>query len=289
MRQLTRPLIASFFTIAGNVRPLEGKMISPHGFAERAAAAARAGFGGFGFGTDDLAHIAQRLAGRDIRAILADHGLVHNEIEVLLDWFCDGPRRTASDQARRFMLDWAAALGLRHVKAGVDLMGGQWPLDQMIESFAGLCDDAAEAGTHICIELFPESNIADLTTAMAIIDGAGRGNGGLCLDIWHMTRGGIDFADIARLPPGAIIHVELDDGPAQRTGTILEETIDRRALCGDGAFDIGGFIRSVEATGYRGLYGVEILSDAQRQRPLAGAAKAAHDSARASLRHAGVP
>ncbi len=281
-----RPLIASFFTIAGDVRPLEGKMISPHALPDRAAAAARAGFAGIGFGSDDLAHVAQHYNARDIRAILADHGLVHNEIEVLLDWFCNGERRAESDRARQFMLEWAGALGLRHIKIGVDLMGGQWPLEAMIESFAGLCDDAAEVGAGICVELFPESNIADLDTAMAIIAGAGRGNGGLCLDIWHMTRGNVDFAAIARLPASAIMHVELDDGPAVRTGTILEETIERRALPGEGAFDLDGFIRSVEATGYRGLYGVELLSNAQRRAPLADAANRAAQATRACLERA---
>ena len=283
MTASNRPLIASFFTIAGDVRPLEGKMISPHALPDRAAAAARAGFAGIGLGSDDLAHIAQQYSARDIRMVLADHGLVQNEIEVLLDWFCDGERRAKSDRARRFMLEWAGALGLRHIKIGVDLMGGQWPLEQMIESFAGLCDDAAAVGAGICVELFPESNIAELDTAMAIIQGAGRGNGGLCLDIWHMTRGHVDFTAIAGLPANAIMHVELDDGPAVQTGTILEETIERRALPGEGAFDLDGFIRSVEATGYRGLYGVEILSDAQRRAPLADAAQRAADTTRACL------
>jgi sugar phosphate isomerase/epimerase len=150
----------------------------------------------------------------------------------------------------------------------------------MIESFAGLCDDAAAAGIGVTLELFPVSNVRDLATGRAIVEGAARPNGGLLLDIWHMVRGGVAFADIAALPPGTITHVELDDAAATCEGSIMDDTIDRRLLCGEGSFDIGGFLRSVAATGYDGAYGVEILSEVHRARTPEDAARLSFETTR---------
>lgn len=279
------PIIASYFTLAGDVRPLAGSMVSPIPFAHRAEAAAQGGYQGIGLLQDDIAAILTTTAYAEIAAILRANGLVC-EIEILLDWFADGPARAASDVQRSAILESARALGAVHVKVGGDLSGRDWPLDRVIEAFAGLCDDAREAGTAITIELMPETSIADLATGRAIVAGAGRANGGLLLDIWHMTRGGIPFAEIAALPAGVINHVELDDGQPVQIGSYLEDTIDRRALCGEGGFDLDGFLHAIATTGYAGRYGVEILSPQHRARGVEEAARLSCAAARRALERA---
>lgn len=275
--------MASYYTLAGAVRPLEGSVVSPVPLRNRIEAAALAGFDGFGFGHEDLQSTLKASSHTEIRNMLGDNGLALCEIEVLQDWFCKGGRRAASDEVRRSMLRDAEALGARHIKVGGDLFGGDWPVDLLIEEFARLCDDAREAGTMVCIELFPASNFSTLEIGRTVVEGAKCSNGGLLLDIWHMTRAGTNFDDIARLNKSTIIHVELDDGPAQQTGPIIPETIDKRVHCGEGEFDIPGFLRSLAVAQYEGPFGVEILSDAQRSADTQTAAGTAHDHARAVL------
>jgi sugar phosphate isomerase/epimerase len=53
-----------------------------------------------------------------IRSLLGDNGLVHVELELLTDWWTDGPRRQRSDTVRRKLLSAAEALGARHIKVG---------------------------------------------------------------------------------------------------------------------------------------------------------------------------
>jgi len=48
--------------------------------------------------------------------------------------------------------------------------------------------------------------------------------------------------------------------------------LHRRKLCGEGDFDLPAFLREVLARGYRGPFGVDIMSSEQRQRPLKEAA-----------------
>jgi len=162
-------------------------------------------------------------------------------------------------------------------------MSGDWPIERMTESFAQLCDEAAVAGTRISIEVIAFSNLASLDRTMAVIDGAGRPNGGLLLDIWHLVRGGVSFADVAALP-GHVVHgIELNDAAAGVEGSLFEDTVFRRRFCGEGAFDIAGFVDAVRAIGYRGPYGCEVLNDDIRKMPLEAVARLAFQTTAAQL------
>lgn len=260
----TPDIICTYFTLAGNIGPFDKNTASHIGLAQRAQAAGRAGYKGLGFNSQDIDHLLNTLGANQINAILDDNGLVHRELEVILDWFVDGERRTASDTERRVLLEAAKAIGARHIKVGGDLTGKAWPMEHLIEEFALLCDQAAEAGTAITIELFPTSNLADLQTGRAIVEGAGRANGGLLLDIWHMVRGNIHMGAIASLPQGMINHIELDDGTLLPRSDYIADTIYNRLTPGQGEFPLREFLQAVAATGYQGLYGVEILSDEYR-------------------------
>jgi sugar phosphate isomerase/epimerase len=46
--------------------------------------------------------------------------------------------------------------------------------------------------------------------------------------------------------------------------------------CGSGTFDVKGFIETLQEIGFPGPWGVEIISDAHRQRPLPEALEDAH-------------
>ncbi len=277
-------LVATYFTLAGDVSPFDPRP-SPQPAEARIAAAAEAGYAGIGFGSHDLAHIRDGMTLPGLRRALDGAGL-GVELEVLLDWFVDGDRRAASDAQRRLLLSAAGELGARHIKVGADISGRTWPLDHLVAEFARLCDEAAGVGTAITIELFPTSNLADLQTGRILVEAAGRANGGLLLDIWHMMRGRVSMNAIAALPPGIVNHAELNDGPLHQQGDFIAETIDRRVEPGAGEFPLPAFIDAITACGYRGPWGVEILSAAYRALPPGEAARRSFDAAGAALRRA---
>jgi len=156
-------------------------------------------------------------------------------------------------------------------------------VERMREAFADIVDEARGTGALIVLEPIGCSAIPDLPTALAVIgDTIGRG-GGLMLDLWHVTRGGIALADIAALPAAAIGGVEIDDGAELPQGDYLSETMNRRLLCGEGGFDIAGFFRAVRSAGYEGPFGVEIISEAERALPLAAASGRSYRSAHHAL------
>lgn len=263
-----RDLVASYYTLAGNIHPFEGSQVSRYGLVERARAAVRAGYRGLGFGMADLRALEARHGLSEVGLILGGEGIVHREIEVLFGWFAEGESRVKSNDERRWMLEAARQIGARHIKVAGDLSGSAWPMDHLIACFAGLCDEAREAGTAVTIELMPTTNLADLQSGRAVVEGAARPNGGLLLDIWHVMRGRLSLAAIAGLPAGLVNHVELNDGTLSAEGEFFDETLNRRRFPGEGEFPIREFLGALDQCNYRGLVGVELFSPEVRSLPL---------------------
>ena len=275
-------LIATYWTIAGNVLPLSSpeQEASNIDFRTRVEAAQQAGYRGIGLMHSDLVKVRRTYDFATMRNVLADHNMVHVELEFLVGWLDDDPAAAA---VLDDLCEAATALGARHLKAGPDMQAKRWPLDHMITRFSALCERAREAGTAIALEIMPWTNLRTIDEGLAVVAGADAANGGLLLDIWHLARAGVAYSDIAKIPLRYLRHVELDDADAEVIGTLLEDTLDRRRLCGSGALDIPAFVQAVQATGYSGPYGVEIISLEHRRRPLEEAARLSFDSARAQF------
>jgi sugar phosphate isomerase/epimerase len=277
-----RELLASYFTIAGDVHPIINDVPSPFAFRDRVETAARAGFRGFGLFHTDLPPVVARHGYDGMRAIFADNGMKWIEVECLFNWFAQGESRKASNAQRALLLQASQELGAFHMKVATDI-SKSCPRDQMIEAYAGLCEDGASIGTKISLEMTPFSNTPDLTSVMAIVKGAGHSNGGLMLDLWHVSRGGVVNAEIAALPKGSIFSVELADATAAMHGDLLEDTLNHRRFCGEGDFDVTGFIAALDVAGFEGPYGVEVLSNELRTLSLAEAVRRAFETTAAAF------
>ncbi len=274
-------LVASYFTLAGDLIPFASDAPARFDLAARADAAARAGFVGIGIETSDLAFNVERHGYAGIKRILSDAGLDYVELEVLTDWFAAGERRAVSDQKRRLMLKAAQELGVAKIKTIGDADGGMdfsivrepWPMSLLADAYGALAREAARSGAAITLELVPGTGVSDLATARELVEGANEPNAGLLIDIWHLNRSGIPYEDILSLPPGLINAVEVDDAAAQMVGTVFEDTIRNRKLPGEGELDVPFFLQCVARTGYHGVYGVEMVSDAHRALSLEQAAE----------------
>jgi sugar phosphate isomerase/epimerase len=282
-------LLATCWTHAGDAFPVPGHDLSPLPLRERAEAVARAGYVGIGFTIEDLLMARQDQSYAEIRTMLDDLGLHFTEVEFLLDWWTVGPRREHSDLRRGQLFEAAEALGARHVKIGpdIDIPGTGVVADLEMDHWAAelhtLAQQAADHGTRVALEVLPMSNLADFTQAAELIAAADHPAAGLCLDVWHVDRGPSTLVDIAKLPPELVFAVELDDGDAEVVGTLYEDTAHQRRLCGEGVFDVKGFVRTLQGLGFQGPWGVEIISQEHRRRSLQEAVERARDSALAQF------
>jgi sugar phosphate isomerase/epimerase len=272
-------LVASYYTLAG-LRPFDGPFgTSPRDLRSRIEAAASAGYRGIGVDSFDLKASVDRYGHAAIKSMLAENGLRYFEIEGLGDWYANGAAREASDVARRDMFDAAQRIGVSQIKLTGNVFGRSVSASVMREEFARFCREAAEVGTNVVLEMVCISDIADLKTAVHVVGDTAAGNGGLLADIWHFMRGGVPLTELAALPPGLVRWVELDDGAACPVGSIISEQLDDRRLCGEGGFDIPGFLGAVRAAGYQGAVGVEILSNELRAMSLEEAARRSYRQA----------
>jgi sugar phosphate isomerase/epimerase len=271
-------LLATCWTTAGDASPFPGDQRSPLGIRERVEAAAAAGFRGMGLLHADLMPALQEFGPRGLRTLLDDHGIVDLELELITDWWTPD-----TDPVRRDLLTAASSLGARHIKIAPDTTDSPWNHDQWVTAFAALATEAADAGTRIGLEFLPWSNIKTVHEGLSMVEAAGHPAGGLIIDVWHTERAHTPPSDLAQVPLRHIVGVELNDADAEPIGTLFEDTVLRRRLCGEGSFNLPAVIAALRTAGWHGPWGVEILSTEHRGTPLREAVAAAFNTAQALL------
>ena len=78
----------------------------------------------------------------------------------------------------------------------------------------------------------------------------------------------IPFEQLKRIPLRHLLGVELNDGMMENRPDLHDETINHRLLCGEGEFDVPGFINVLYDMGYRGAWGIEVLNAEVREWPM---------------------
>ncbi len=259
-------LLASYWTLAVGAVPHTGPEYSSVDFRIRVEQAAKAGFRGMGLWHADIAHTLKRYTLAEMNGILKDNGIRHVELEFLTGWFKDGEEKAQSDVTKQLLFEAAAALGARSIKVG-DFTNQKCPFPKLIERFAGLCREAESHGTRIAFEMMPFSIISSLEDALALAKGADAANGGIFFDLWHMVKLNIPYDAVASFPARYRLGMEINDGFSREHSMpdMVEETTQHRQLCGEGEFDIKGFVTRIQAAGWTGPWGIEVLNKKLRQ------------------------
>jgi sugar phosphate isomerase/epimerase len=280
------PLMATYWTVSGPVEVHTGREWSLFSWSDRCAEAAEVGFRGLGLWHADVTHQLETTTLTEMAKVFRDAGLEYLEVEFLWDFFVpEGePKRADSDRLRAQLFETAAAFDAHHIKVG-NIPETPCELDRLIEEYAALCDDAARyTNARISYEIIPFDPIfTSLEQGIRLVTEAGRANGGLAIDTWHMGKLGIPPEDLRRIPGEYLAWVELSDGPVEFMDDPIDEVINHRRLPGEGEFDIPGYIEASRAVGYEGPWGVEILSEELRNLPMEEEFKRAYETTAAQF------
>jgi sugar phosphate isomerase/epimerase len=277
-------LVATAWTSAGATSPMITPSTSPVPVAERVAAVADAGYCGLGLIADDLTVVRDTIGYPALKDLMTDYGLTHIEIELIERWWVPRGEPGHTYDTRELLLDAADALSPAFIKIGSENGPAIDEPRQLVAPLRDLADEAQAHGTRVAIETMPFSAITTVPMGVEIIEAANHPATGLVIDAWHVFRAQTTLTELhSILKPEHIFGVELNDAAPEVIGTLFEDTVERRLLCGEGGFDLHGLVTLLRDKGFDGPWGVEILSSSFRQLPVAQAVKLAADSARTVL------
>ncbi|TNM66903.1 sugar phosphate isomerase/epimerase [Streptomyces sp. NP160] len=275
-------LVATCWTSAGDVVPAAPDERSPLPLAERVRAVADTGWVGLGLLHADLEALGASCLG-ELADLLRREGLGHVEVELLDGWWAgedDHGWRTRWE----LLLAAAGALGAAHVKVTPPPVEHT---DDLVPRLRELAEEAGAVGTRLALEPLPWTAVASVPAGVELALAVDRPALGVCVDAWHVFRAGTSLEELAaaleRGGRAVVVAVELDDADPGVVGTLFEDTRDRRRYCGEGSFDLAGFVRVLRAAGFDGPWGVEALSAEHRAQPLREGLVRARDTALAVL------
>ncbi len=144
-----------------------------------------------------------------------------------------------------------------------------------IQRLRPICEILKDHGCSLGLEFIgpltmrqdkPYGFIYSLPGMMALCEGIGTGNVGLLLDCWHWYTSLGTLADLRALGPEDVIHVHVNDAPADVD--IADQIDNIRALPSEtGVIDLVGFLGVLKEIGYTGPVTPEPFSQRVRELP----------------------
>lgn len=269
--------------------------IATDSFRERVEVARTAGYDAIGISLDTFRRVtSSEMPARVMKSVLDDNGMRVAELEVVLGFAVDPGQSGApsgggfsytSPQDLAEFLRMAELFGSTHIQVTGAFTKRLEP--DVVERFAALCDRAADSGLNVAIEFCAPTNIPDAGVATTILTEAGRPNGGVCVDIWHHTRGANDLTLLARIPSDKVFMIQLNDGAREPVDPdFFAETLRFRRVPGEGEFDTLGFLDTLRASLPTASVSVEVMSEELGGRAPQDAARATVEAARSVLARA---
>ena len=239
-------------------------------FHERLIVAKAAGFHAVSlFPQDYQRALREKVSAKDMRHMLADNDICIAELDPLLDWVPGLPTMGAHEDEFYRMADELGArsinIALAHAQA-VDE-------EKIVAAFSALCGRARAYGLLVTLEFLPWSPVGNIEQALNIVKQANCTNGGLMLDTWHHFRSGLDNAVLQNIPAEKIFSTQLSDAPKKAEDNVINETMQRRRLLGEGDIHFDEIIKTLRAGHCQAPWGVEIFSQELAKLPASDVAK----------------
>ncbi len=211
-------------------------------------AAARAGYSHVGLrlepATPQEYHyplVADLVLRRQTAKALSDTGIKVLDIEIL--------RLKPETRVRDFeiFLQVGAEFGATEL-----LVAGNDPDEaRQTANFAELCDLALPYGIYPHLEFMPWTDAPDLTTALRIVENAGRSNGCVLVDAFHFNRSRSSLDELkaaVQANPQRFRYAQMCDvaGPVPDSmDEILRQARNERRFPGDGDCDLRGLLQAL--------------------------------------------
>lgn len=243
-----------------NTGTIRGQKLDP---AEEAQVAAKAGYRGLEPWVGAIQAYAERGGSLpDLKKRIADLGLSVESAIGFADWINDdGAKRAAGLEQMRRDMDLVARIGGKRI--GVPPSGAyntpNMDLLRVAERYRQVLQLGREAGVVPQLELWGGSKtLRRLGEVAFVLVEAAHPDACALLDVFHIYRGGSDFAGL-RLLNGSAMHVfHINDYPADPPRDKANDS--HRVYPGDGVAPMSAILRDLHASGFRGMLSLELFN-----------------------------
>jgi sugar phosphate isomerase/epimerase len=248
------------FTYCLNTSTIRGQKL---GLEQEIEVAAKAGYGAIEPWVSTIQEYVKaggKLA--DVRKRIEGHGLTVEGAISFSRWVVDddATRGEAVEQIKRGM-DLLAQIGGRRIAAppagatnepGLDLM-------KAAERYRAILDLGDKAGVVPILELWGSSrNLHRIGQCLFVVIESGHPKACLLGDVYHIYKGGSDFAGLKMLGPAAMPVLHLNDYPADPP---RDKIADRdRVMPGDGIAPLTQILRDLRDNHSRAVLSLELFS-----------------------------
>lgn len=231
---------------------------------EGVAIAAEAGYDGIEPWVREIEQFVQQGGAlADLRKQIADSGLTVEGAIGFAAWIADDPeqRRAGLEQLRRDM-DLVRQIG--GVRIAAPPVGANRPeaerLDLLAaaERYRAILDIGREIGVTPQVEVWGHSrNLSRLGEAAFVAVESGHPDACILPDIYHLYRGGSDFAGLRLLSPAALHVFHVNDYPALPREDLNDAD---RVYPGDGDAPLAQIVDHLQAAGFAGALSLELFN-----------------------------
>ena len=169
-------------------------------------------------------------------------------------------RRLRDDCTRHAAVAAQLGCSVLQVVALDNFDAGDWPSQRrtLIDSLNELADLAQPHGVRLGLEPVTFSPFNSVPQALEVIEAVGGERVGIVLDTWHLWTAGASWDDVAAVDPELVVCAHISDTKPKAEAEWRDE--DRTALPGDGVLPMDEAIAAIKATGYEGVWSVEMFS-----------------------------
>jgi sugar phosphate isomerase/epimerase len=238
---------------------LNTSTIQPASLMDKIRIAHEAGYTAIELWINDVEdYLAEGHKASEVRKVLDDSGLARPSMISLRDWCTADETKfaTALDAAKR-RLDLARELGVRRIVAGPP--GEDPPQALAVERYGQILDVSIDRGVPASLEFLGfVKGINTLERAWSICGSVGNPAGTITPDVWHMFRGGSNFATLDDIPAEHISCFHWNDAP--REPEREKQTDADRVYPGEGLVDLPALAAKLRAKGFDGALSLELFN-----------------------------
>jgi sugar phosphate isomerase/epimerase len=233
------------------------------GIIEQVEVASKAGYQGFEPWLRDIT--AYTKAGgtlRDLKKRITDAGLSVESAIAFSSWIVDDEQQRAKglEQAKRDM-DVQRQIGGKRIAAPPvgATRGAMLDLFKAAKRYRALLELGDEMGVVPQVEVWGFSkNLSRLGESIFVAVESGHPKACLLPDVYHIYKGGSDFAGLGMLTGSAIGVFHVNDYPADPPRETINDS--HRVYPGDGVAPLKAIFTRLAASGFRGMLSLELFN-----------------------------